>query len=139
MSSEENELVAKDRKMSKNTRAFQNTEKWLRHVMDLDYSRILETYGKEGVKRLSEATPVDTGNTAGQWRYEIKRINRNRIALIWHNDNVHDGANIAILLQYGHGTGTGGYVVGTDYINPALRDVFAEINDQISAELRGKR
>lgn len=86
----------------------------------------LDEYGKAGVAALSSATPVDTGKTAKAWRYRIVST-KNRTAIEWYNINVVNGAPIAILLQYGHGTGTGGYIQGIDYVNPAMRPVFDQI------------
>ena len=84
---------------------------------------ILDRYGREGVAALASATPVDTGLTASSWYYKIEHSN-NRIRINFYNSNIQNGVPIAIILQYGHGTGTGGWVEGVDYINPALRLVF---------------
>jgi len=35
------------------------------------------------------------------------------------------------MIQYGYGTGSGGYVQGIDYINPALKPVFDEISNEL--------
>lgn len=86
----------------------------------------LDKYGREGVAALAAATPIDTGNTAGSWVYEIVR-EAGSASIVFSNTNVVNGENIAILLQYGHGTGTGGYVVGRDYINPAIQPIFDKI------------
>ena len=86
---------------------------------------ILDKYGRKGVDALSSATPVDTGLTASSWFYKIE--NKNGVAKIeFHNSNIQNGVPIAVILQYGHGTKNGGYVVGRDYINPAIQPVFEE-------------
>jgi len=83
----------------------------------------LDKYGREGVAALASATPVESGQTANSWFYEIEH--RNGSATIsFHNSNIQNGVPIAIILQYGHGTGTGGWVQGRDYINPAIQPVF---------------
>lgn len=87
---------------------------------------LLDKYGKAGVDALSSATPKDTGKTAASWHYEIKRQNGS-VSLEFYNSNVNKGVPIAIILQYGHGTGTGGWVEGIDYINPALRPIFENL------------
>lgn len=87
---------------------------------------VLDKYGKAGVAALSSATPVDSGLTASSWYYEIERQN-GRAVINFCNSNVNKGVNIAIILQYGHGTGTGGWVEGRDYINPAIQPVFDKI------------
>ncbi len=86
----------------------------------------LDKYGRRGVAALSSATPIESGETASMWRYEI--TNKNGFAKItFHNDNINEGVPIAIILQLGHGTGTGGWVEGRDYINPAIQPLFDEI------------
>ena len=88
---------------------------------------VLDKYGRKGVAALSSATPVDTGLTASSWFYKIE--NKNGIAKIeFHNSNIQNGVPIAVILQYGHGTRNGGYVVGQDYINPAIQPVFDELS-----------
>lgn len=88
--------------------------------------RVLERYGREGVAALSSATPVDTGRTANSWSYKITYSN-GKATISFHNSNIQNGVPIAIILQYGHGTGTGGWVHGRDYINPAIQPVFDKI------------
>ena len=86
----------------------------------------LDKYGREGVAALASATPVDSGETATSWYYEITNKN-NTITISFHNSNIQNGVPIAIILQYGHGTGTGGWVQGRDYINPAIQPIFDQI------------
>lgn len=86
----------------------------------------LDKYGREGVAALASATPVDSGLTASSWYYEITRTNGS-VSINFNNSNIQNGVPIAVILQYGHGTGTGGYVRGRDYINPAIRPVFDRI------------
>lgn len=115
-----------------------NTVKFLNTAHIRTYDDILNEYGKRGVEALSDATPVDTGKTASSWFFEIKYDN-NSATIEWHNSNVvKDYANIAILLQYGHGTRNGGYVVGRDYINPAIRPIFDEMADKVWKEVMDK-
>ena len=105
---------------------FENTNRFLKKLQELNLERILSKYGQEGVNALREATPIDTGKTASSWAYRIDK-NAGSISLVWYNTNINKGVNIAVILQYGHGTGTGGWVEGIDYINPALRPLFEKI------------
>ena len=91
---------------------------------------VLNKYGREGVAALKAATPVDTGVTAASWYYEIVRDNGS-ISLVFKNSNVVNHVNIAIILQYGHGTRNGGYVEGRDYINPVMASVFSQLADEM--------
>lgn len=94
----------------------------------------LSVFGEEGVVALSAATPVDTGKTAGSWYYRIVQT-EGQVSIQWLNSNVVDGVPIAVILQYGHGTGTGGYVQGRDYINPVMRPIFDKIAERAWKEV----
>lgn len=93
-----------------------------------------DKYGRAGVAALSSATPVDTGTTASSWYYTIERQNGS-VTINFNNSNINKGVPIAIILQYGHGTGTGGYVQGIDYINPAIRPIFENIASEAWKEV----
>lgn len=111
----------------------ERTEAFLRKNKKIKISN-LEQYGVMGVNALAAATPVKTGNTASSWDYKIVEEN-GKIKIVWTNSNVVKGQQIAILLQYGHVTGNGGYVVGRDYINPALQPIFDDIAKQAWKEV----
>ena len=114
---------------------FNNTERFLKGAKKLDIKRILESYGREGVRALASATPVDSGLTADSWGFRVT-ISKGSFSIVWTNSNVVEGVPIAIILQYGHGTGTGGYVQGRDYINPAIQPIFQKIADSVWLEVR---
>lgn len=99
--------------------------------------RDLEKYGEAGVKALSSATPVDTGNTAKSWRYKIEE-KKDSITITFYNSNIQNGVPIAILLQYGHATRNGGWVQGRDYINPAIQPIFDQITEAAWKEVTNK-
>jgi hypothetical protein len=109
--------------------SFNNTERFLRKMQDTQRLDFLGKYGSMGVAALSNATPSRSGQTANSWSYSIQQ-RPGYYSIRWHNSHIEDGVNIAVILQYGHGTGTGGYVQGRDYIMPAIRPIF----DQIVAE-----
>ena len=113
---------------------FKITERFLNKASRTDVLTLLRAYGDEGVRALSDSTPIDSGETARSWGYEI-HINPGSVGISWTNVHVNKGQLIAILIQYGHGTGTGGYVQGIDYINPAMRPVFEKISDSIWKEV----
>lgn len=115
---------------------FNHLEKFLSRVSGGQYIlRILDRYGQAGVDALASATPKDSGLTASSWYYEY-RMDGDTIVIEWNNSNVVKGYfNVAMRLQTGHGTGTGGYVTGVDYINPALRPIFDKLADDAWAEV----
>jgi len=114
--------------------SFKKTEAFLKRIDRKRRSRIvdsvLERYGIMGVDALSNATPIDTSETAKSWKYKITN-EPHETTIEWYNTNVVDGRPIAVLIQYGHATGTGGYVQGRDYINPAIQPIFDKIMDDI--------
>lgn len=110
----------------KTRREGSKTEDFIKRIQQLHIEEILRKYGEIGVQALMSATPVDSGLTASSWGYEIEK-NGDIWSIHWTNSNINDGVNIAVILQYGHGTGTGGYVSGQDYINPAMSPIFEQI------------
>lgn len=119
--------------------SFNNLETFFRRTKGMS-SRLargfaLDKYGIKGVDALASATPIDTEETARSWGYEIFE-SHGRITISWFNNHIEDGRPIAVLLQYGHATGTGGWVEGRDYINPAIQPIFDEILDDLWKQVR---
>lgn len=105
---------------------YSKASRYFNRMLEASKMQILEKYGNKGVAALASATPVDSGLTASSWYYRIE-INGNKTGIYFLNSNVNKGVQIAVILQYGHGTGTGGWVEGRDYINPAIQPIFDEI------------
>ena len=110
--------------------SFKQTEAALKRIAKMDPRALLEKYGQEGVNALASATPQDSGLARNSWTYEVTRSGRG-YTIAWLNTDVENGFPVAIMIQYGHGTGTGGYVRGQNYINPAIRPVFDRISEGI--------
>jgi len=108
---------------------FKNMDKFLKRMTEADFTQALSSLARQGVNALSAATPIDSGETATSWNYEIEGSKRS-FSITWTNSHIDNGVPIAIILQYGHGTGTGGYVQGRDYINPAIKPIFDSIAEQ---------
>lgn len=102
---------------------FSKTDKFLNKLSKNDAQRLLDEYGRRGVEALSAATPIDSGNTAKSWSYEVDKSG-NGYAIKFFNDSKNEGISIVILNQYGHATRSGSWVQGRDFINPAIRPVF---------------
>lgn len=113
---------------------FSKTDKFLERLKRPFNLGLLDKYGREGVAALKSATPVDTGLTADSWYYEIVR-NNGSVVINFNNSNIQNGVPIAVVLQYGHGTGTGGWVQGRDYINPAVRPIFDKLANEAWKEV----
>lgn len=110
--------------------SFDKTEKYLQSLQKLDLSKIITAQAERGVRALSHATPTDSGRAANSWGYRIKKTSSS-VEIGWTNSDVENGYPVAIMIQYGHGTGTGGYIQGIDYINPAMRPIFDEIVETV--------
>lgn len=110
--------------------SYSSTTTWLQRLGRMSIEQQLARYGAKGVKALASSTPVETGKTASSWSYSVTRKGDTWI-LSWENTNVVRGVPIAIILQYGHVTGTGGWVQGRDYINPAIKPLMDEIADGV--------
>lgn len=104
--------------------------KWLTQVKNRKLRDVLATAGDRGVAALRANTPVGTGKTANSWRYKVKQTKRG-VKIVWYNTHIVSKVPIAIILQYGHGTRQGGYVQGRDYINPAMKPIFDEIDRMV--------
>ena len=113
---------------------FSKATRWFERVKVNAKPNDLNKYGKAGVEALASATPVDSGKTAESWSYEIRNQN-GKTTISFINTNIVDYVPIAIILQYGHATGTGGWVEGIDYINPAIRPIFEKIADDAWKEV----
>lgn len=113
---------------------FSKLTRYLERIKEAVRRTDLDKYGREGVAALASATPVDSGMTASSWYYEIERGSTSTV-IRYCNSHVNENVLIAIILQYGHGTGTGGYVQGRDYINPAVQPVFDKIADSAWREV----
>ena len=119
----------------KSTGNFSHMEKFLANMKMRTYLDVLNKYGEMGVQALSSATPKDTGLTSECWYYQVKQ-GYSGSTISWGNTHFNEGVNIAVILQYGHGTKNGGYVRGRDYINPAIRPIFDEIANQAWKEVQ---
>lgn len=113
---------------------FSKTTKFLSRAKNSVRFSDLEKYAKKGVEALASATPIDSGKTASSWGYEISN-EKGLISIAFTNSNIQDNVPIAIIIQYGHGTGTGGWVEGRDYINPAIQPIFDEIVNDLWREV----
>lgn len=110
------------------------TEDFLKKMSRGDIFRRVDAAAARGVAALAAATPANTGKAASSWSYKITQ-SRGRYTITWTNSDIEDGFPVAVMIQYGHGTGTGGYVQGIDYINPTLRPIFQQIADDVWKEV----
>ena len=117
-----------------NSGSFNKTDKFPKKMFENSIYSVLQKYGEIGVAELAAATPIDSGRTSSAWDYRVI-IDRTNARVQWYNNNENQGFSVAIGLQYGHGTGTGGYVIGRDYINPTMRPIFDTIADQVWNEI----
>ena len=113
---------------------FKKSHNFIEKLRKLDFDSLIERYAEEGVQALAKATPKRTGKTAASWNYTIER-KTGQLSIYWTNSNVSEGVPIAVILEYGHGTGWGGYVQGRHYISPAIQPVFDKILEAVRREV----
>jgi hypothetical protein len=114
--------------------SFKHMESFLKSMLKLEIKHILEQYGQKGIAALASAIPTDSGKAAASWGYEVKQA-KSGCAIFWTNSDNENGFPVAVMIQYGYGTGTGGYVQGRDYINPAIQPIFDKIAEQVWKEV----
>jgi len=119
----------------KNSGKFTVATKWMSNLKSLAIPNILKRFGDQGVRALRKHTPIDSSETANSWYYEIEN-SAGSYKISWNNRHINDGVPIAVILQYGHGTRNGGYVVGRDYINPALKHILDDIAEEAWKEVQ---
>lgn len=110
--------------------SFDRMERFLKRMQVLDIRSLVEPYAEQGVQALAAATPRETGLAAQSWSYEIEAT-KEHVIIRWLNSDIENGFPVVVMLQYGYGTGTGGYVQGRDFINPALKPIFDRIADGV--------
>ena len=115
--------------------SFKNTQRFLKYMSKMDIRSTLNKYGEKGVKALNQATPSETGRTAASWSYTVE-AKGGSYTIAWTNNVMAGDVPLVILLQYGHGTGTGGYVAGRDFINPAIQPIFDQIASDVWKEVK---
>src|SRR6187455_2279510 len=115
--------------------SFDKTDKFLKAMSNNEQFKALASFAERGIDALSSATPVDTRLTADSWRCKVI-AGRGKYSLTWFNTNIVDGKPVVILIQYGHGTGTGGWVEGRDFINPAIQPIFDQIANDVWEKVR---
>lgn len=114
---------------------FKKLDKYLKDVSKVaKLKSVFDKYGRAGVQALSSATPTETGLAASSWYYEIEQTSTS-VKITFLNSDIEDGFPVAIMLQYGHGTGTGGWVEGRDYINPAIQPIFDKLAEDVWKEV----
>lgn len=113
---------------------FKNSDRFLKRMSKFDFANVLKGAAQKGVQALAAATPVSSGLTANSWGYQITRT-KSSFSIIWTNSHIESGFPVAIGLQYGHGTGTGGWVSGRNYINPAMQPIFDQIVSDLWTEV----
>lgn len=114
---------------------FKKTLRFLQKLENGDFYKILDHYAQKGIESLRDYTPVDSGKTADSWYYEIE-IGPDKATITWCNSCVEHGANVVLLLEYGHGTRDGGYVDGIDFVDPALQPIMDDIVKSIWKEVK---
>jgi len=116
---------------------FKPTRRMFENVLNKNWRSFMDVYGRQGCAALAANTPKRTGTTAASWTYKVFKFKRS-IVLRFYNSNVVNGVTVALVLQFGHATRSGGFVEGRDYINPAVRPVFDVMANNAWREVTSK-
>lgn len=115
--------------------SFDNSEKFFKRIKNKNYRPILERYATQGLTLLRSVTPQDSGLTSDSWGFDIS-IKKSGFSIHWTNKNItNNGVPVVILLQYGHGTRSGSFVEGKDFINPIMRPLFDNLSENLWKEV----
>lgn len=86
------------------------------------------------VDRLRQDTPKRSGLTAASWDFKISSSSKGIVIEILNNNN-NGTINIAKIIHFGHGTGTGGYVPPQPYIVSSIDAVYNKKINSILTDL----
>jgi hypothetical protein len=108
---------------------------WLKRVSNNNPTNVANSIASEGTRNLAAGTPKDTGETASGWKEKV--TTKGDVTEIAWTNTAHPeaNANVAKLIELGHGTGTGGYVAPRPYIKKAMDPVFKNAGDKVIKEL----
>lgn len=110
---------------------FNNSIAYLKRLQQDDGRKLLVQYGEMAMSNLALNTPIDTGLTARSYTMDIRKTSYGLEAIISNTNVTSDGVPIPLILHYGHGTGTGGYVPARPFIDTAIKPA----NDAFSASV----
>lgn len=105
---------------------FFKAKKFMKRANDASKFENIRTIMNQCIQALKKATPEDTGKTADSWEYSIKNTDYGYDVEV-RNSNIQNGICIALLLEYGHATGNGGWVEGQHYMRPVLTKYYNKI------------
>jgi len=107
----------------------------------IDGRRNLTRASERLVDALRDNTPVDSGETKDSWGYKVRiGDNGNLVSEITNSAHADEiagrAAPVPMLLEYGHGTGTGGYVPPTHFVSRTMDDMHDETINDIKAVIK---
>lgn len=113
---------------------FKKTNKYFKKAIKVSKIPNIELFAKTCVEELKKVTPIESGLTAESWYYKILKKKESSLIEIG-NKNIQNGVNIALLLEYGHGTRSGSWVEGKNFIEPSIVKTFLDLRDSVWKEM----
>lgn len=110
---------------------FNNTKDFLIRASHMSPKPVMDATGRQIVAALRQATPRRTGKTANGWQYTITSTGSGYTLEVHNSSHPETSANVALLLDEGHGTRNGGYVPGRHYIRPASHGLLLAGADRL--------
>ena len=114
--------------------SFNNLESFLKRTVKNSSKQEVVELAEAIVSKLRQDTPKRSGKTASSWSYNISNSSNGFVIEIVNTNN-NGSVNIARIIHFGHGTGTGGYVTPQPFITTAIDSVYKSKIDSILTKM----
>ena len=114
--------------------SFNNLESFLKRAVKNSSKQEPVELAEAIVSRLRQDTPKHSGKTASSWSYNVSN-DSNGFVIEIINTNNNGSVNVARIIHFGHGTGTGGYVPPKPFITTAIDSVYKSKIDSILTKM----
>lgn len=115
---------------------FSNLERYVNSMVREDFSTILKPEAQTGLNEFIRRTPKRTGTTANQWQVELEKSSRGSHITYYNSNVTKTGVPLPILIDGGHGTGTGGYVAPRPFIQNVVDSIGKNISNSVEGRIK---
>lgn len=88
----------------------------------------------KSLEKFIKNTPSKSGKTANSWSYTIEKED-DKYYITFHNSNIQNGSNVAILIENGRASRAGKWISGTHYIDQTFKEIDRDIVSKAWEEL----
>lgn len=108
------------------------SEEYLQNVSKIFSRDSLRKIAEDSLEDFISASP--TVEIATGWSYDINILS-NKASVVFNNSTFDNGENIAIIIDVGHGTMSGKWVPGKNYLKEPIRKTYIRL-DELLTEAR---